>query len=555
MPLLGFISDERFVALPDVAVELVRDGQTVSVVRSSPRGAVYAEVPDGTYRVVLSKPGYGAKNVALTLPLGSPYQFRLLSDALSGYVWPKWSLAGERAEFRVHSPEPYRLSLWRCGLKREMVRLIGWFDEHGPRATVQITPDVDYTRSGVAWNRVGYGSPHHTQFAEAPRRSGLYYFHAETESGGHFAFPWVVAPSAPSSRIAVLAATNTWNAYNSFGGRSNYINAVGLPEEPTVNARQELTRYTQAGSFNEWMFEDDRYLPLSFERPEPGNQVRRGEEVTDPIRGRSECHLAPAEWRMLGWLEREGFGYDLYAEGHLDTGTLDLDAYRVLILGAHPEYWSRAMYRRVKEWVWERGGRLLYPGGNGLNCEVELSGSLFPSLEGGRGEGLAMRCLSHLPSGTGAMFVPDPRDPSRTLESRFHRTFESEAGLLGVVCTDAGIMTAAPYRVVDSKHWAFRGTGLRQGDLFGQASLHERCAGGASGHETDKMSASSPPGTVLLARGENPDQGGAEMVTYDTPSGGAVFSTGSITYGASLLVDENVSRITRNVLERFCPPS
>ena len=34
-------------------------------------------------------------------------------------------------------------------------------------------------------------------------------------------------------------------------------------------------------------------------------------------------------------------------------------------------------------------------------------------------------------------------------------------------------------------------------------------------------------------------------------SGGAVFSVGSITYPASILVDEVVSRITANVIERF----
>jgi hypothetical protein len=49
----------------------------------------------------------------------------------------------------------------------------------------------------------------------------------------------------------------------------------------------------------------------------------------------------------------------------------------------------------------------------------------------------------------------------------------------------------------------------------------------------------------------NPEDGGAEMVIYETPSGGMVFSAGSITYAASLLVDEPLSRVTRNVLERF----
>ncbi|CAA9585665.1 MAG: hypothetical protein AVDCRST_MAG88-3904 [uncultured Thermomicrobiales bacterium] len=529
--LIGHVSDERYVALADVLIEFEQGERSVAVVRSTPRGAIYADLEPGNYRATLVKDGFGAKSVDLRAdPAGPSYRFRLLSDRLYGYMWPKWVRSGERSEFRVHSVEPYRLSLWRYGLRREFVRLLGWFDEHGPRATMQITPDGDYTQGGVGWNRVGYGSPHHTQFVAGPARSGLYYLHAKGESGAHFSFPWVVAPAAPSAPIAVLASTNTWNAYNNFGGRSNYINATRLPERPVVNARLDMIRYQRAGAYSEWHAPDEEYLPLSFERPEPGNTTPEGAEVTDPIPGRQQCHLAPAEWRLLGWLEREGFGYDLWAEAQLHDGALDLDAYRVLILSTHPEYWSRAMYERVKAWVFERGGRMLYLGGNGINCEVEFL------------DGATLRFKSYAPVGEGAGARP---------ESRFGRTVESEAHLLGVVYSEAGIMTAAPYRVVDPAHWAFAGTGLRAGDLFGEPSLHERIHGGASGHETDKMSPSSPANTVLLARGINPEEGGAEMVYHEPGGGGAVFSAGSITYPASLLVDPHVSRITANVIRRF----
>ena len=97
----------------------------------------------------------------------------------------------------------------------------------------------------------------------------------------------------------------------------------------------------------------------------------------------------------------------------------------------------------------------------------------------------------------------------------------------------------------------FSGTGLKTGAVFGQASLHRRCPGGASGHETDKISANSPAQVQLLARGMNPDDGGANMVIFETAAGGAVFSVGSINYVASLPVDAAVSRITANVLQRF----
>jgi N,N-dimethylformamidase len=112
-------------------------------------------------------------------------------------------------------------------------------------------------------------------------------------------------------------------------------------------------------------------------------------------------------------------------------------------------------------------------------------------------------------------------------------------------------MTAAPYRVLQAGHWIFQGTGLRDGDSFGEASLHERCHGGASGHETDKLSSYAPPGTLVLAKGRNPDDGGAEIVYHERDGGGAVFSVGSITYVAGLLVDSKLSLVTRNVIDRF----
>jgi len=49
----------------------------------------------------------------------------------------------------------------------------------------------------------------------------------------------------------------------------------------------------------------------------------------------------------------------------------------------------------------------------------------------------------------------------------------------------------------------------------------------------------------------NPDEGGADIIHHETESGGEVFSVGSISYPCSLPVDENISKITRNVVERF----
>ena len=521
--LAAYVSDEYYAALPGTQVEFtpVADSGPTRVATSSASGAVRVEgLPPGDYRVCVAKSGFGSKRVHAKIGSDCPIHFRLLSDRLLGYAWPKWCRAGETVQFRVHSVEPYKLGLWRYGRHKEFIRNLGWYDNHGPRAVMQTLPDGHFVESGVKWDN-GFGI--HRQLLQTPDRNGLYYFHAKGESGAFFSFPLVVAPDRPRAPIAVLASTNTWNAYNAFGGRSNYIMAGRMIDLPIVNAKTDLPRY-RLSDYGEWK-SNTEFAPLSFDRPEPYNHVPEQVECDHPIEGRQACHLAPAEWRLLGWLERQGFSYDLYAEYHLHTGALDLDAYRVLILNTHPEYWSEEMYRAAKRWVFERGGRLMYLGGNGLNCKIEF-------LDNGAG----MRCLNQWGS---------------RCESRFHHQVESEANLLGVVYSDPGAFTVAPYEVIAADHWVFAETGLRAGDRFGTKTLSARYGDGGSGHETDKISPSSPANTLLLARGLNPDNGGAHLAYFETTSGGAVFSAGSITYCSALLCDPPTSIITANVLRRF----
>src|SRR5690349_4225234 len=176
--LIGYVSDERYVGLPDVTLEfLTAKGESFEA-RSRATGAVYANLPDdpGELLVTLQKPGYGSKRVRMPLRAAQPHQFRLLSDGLLGYAWPKCVRSGDLGEFRVHSVEQFKLELWRYGIDKRLVRSLGWHDEHGPRAMMQITPDEDYTQGGVAWNRVGFPPQHQRPVTPAPGRSGLYYF-------------------------------------------------------------------------------------------------------------------------------------------------------------------------------------------------------------------------------------------------------------------------------------------------------------------------------------------------------------------------------------------
>jgi hypothetical protein len=119
--------------------------------------------------------------------------------------------------------------------------------------------------------------------------------------------------------------------------------------------------------------------------------------------------------------------------------------------------------------------------------------------------------------------------------------------------------------VVKGTHPFFRGTGPKDGDLFGASGRN----GGASGWEMDSSDPGTQPAGVtvaaavgndrgappanlqLLAVGTNsPDGvGSAHMVYYRHAGGGIVFSVGSLCFTGSLADDPTVQRIVANVLE------
>lgn len=530
--LIGHVSDEWHAAVHGVDLEFRRDGASVAVVRSTPSGAVVADLPSGDYEVVLARDGFGPKRSRVRVAAGMPpVRLRLLSDRPYGYAWPRCVTAGASVELRFHAVGDCTVELWRHGQVPELVSSIGGFRDHPAGASRQVLPDDDISVAGCRWNHHGFAEPpHDRRTLAAPDRSGLYFFRLRTAGGAETSFPLVVAPPRPRAHLAVLACDLTWNAYNDFGGRSNYVAAQRLPAEPMVNARQEDVWFPDPALCG---WDTETYQPLSFDRPDPNNRVLPGERLTDEVAVRGAEHLASGEWRLLGWLERQGFAFDLYGETQLHAGQVPLDAYRVLVLNTHPEYWSRQMYERVARWVRHEGGRLAYLGGNGINCEVEIDGDAMVARNGRQTE---------LIRGAG----------DEPVATRFEQTVECEAALLGVRHTWAGFETGYPYRVEQADHWVFAGTGLRAGEEFGERNLNGRCLpGGASGHETDKLAPTSPPGTTLLARGTNPDGGGADMVEVRFGGGGAVFSAGSICYPASLPVDDVVAQVTTNVLDGY----
>ena len=103
MKIIGYVSNEDYLALNDVSIVFEKDHEILADTKSFATGAVRTDLPSGSYTLTFAKAGYGSKHVEVTLPVKEPIKFRLLSDKLVGYMSPRWSTSGEKSCIRINS--------------------------------------------------------------------------------------------------------------------------------------------------------------------------------------------------------------------------------------------------------------------------------------------------------------------------------------------------------------------------------------------------------------------------------------------------------------------
>ncbi len=272
-----------------------------------------------------------------------------------------------------------------------------------------------------------------------------------------------------------------------------------------------------------------------------------------------------ADMYLVDWLDRKGFRFDVATDEDLDAeGAEMLEPYRVVLLGSHPEYFSHAMHKAFESYL-GGGGNLMNMGGNGA-WWVTSRDPVRPHVIEVRKED---------PWGLGAMGVAPGE--------RYHQTNGAFGGgwrgvgkgperLFGSGYTSQGFCKAEPYRrqpeSVDPRV-AFIFEGIAEDEVIGDFGL---AMGAAAGDEFDCVHTNSPPNTLKLASSSNHSElclnfsmpyepierqkqsVRADISYYEPGGGGAVFATGSMCWCPSLAhngYDNNVSRITENVLRRF----
>ncbi|WP_436757656.1 N,N-dimethylformamidase beta subunit family domain-containing protein [Streptosporangium sp. V21-05] len=251
------------------------------------------------------------------------------------------------------------------------------------------------------------------------------------------------------------------------------------------------------------------------------------------------------------WLSRGGVQVDYCSnlDLHEDPDTLLRDR-RLLVIPGHDEYWTRPMRDAAESFV-AAGGNIAFFGGNTCWWQVRLED-----------DGRTMVC--HRDALLDPMAATDPS--LVTVEWSGSPVCRPENSLTGVsfrrgagCWEDMDAMKSEAYTVRFAGHWAFEGTGLRDGDTFGR---------GAVGYETDAAEyvevdgvplATGADGTpadfAILATADlrhwrRVGQGGHATMGIMRRGAGTVFNAATIGWGDAL-DDPVVDRVTRNVLARL----
>jgi hypothetical protein len=371
----------------------------------------------------------------------------------------RWSARpGERIALHASSASPTcRLEVARVGAARRVV----------------LQRDVsvgDHPRPEHA-DRDGCGWPVACDIEIGPNWASGYYDIALTDAESRNAHHLLcVKPAAPQAKAVLVLATNTLAAYNYWGGASAYAHVESLI------AREANLATAMAGAIGR----------LSTQRPIAPLLVAAPEDMPRLVnlrkRGFAERTWAGAEtptwarthrqspydgsagflnkWEnhFAAWAEGEGLALDYLTDFDLDAEPGALDAYAVVILAGHSEYWSGPERDAIDGFV-ERGGRLAIFSGNTCFWKVRWD-------DGGR------TLVCHKWKGLEAEDVPADQATHLWSHPAFGRPEAAITGLsflfggyhrLGL-CVARG---AGGYTVYRDKHWALEGCDLYYGDVIG----------------------------------------------------------------------------------------
>lgn len=396
--------------------------------------------------------------------------------------------------------------------------------------------------------------------------SGLYCAHLTCGADEDYV-PFVVRPPTGTARapLALLLPTASYWAY----GNSHHH----LEWREGENVRGVFTTVDATTLF---LHEHPEYGCSLYDHHSDGSGVCYSSRLRPVLnmRPRERLWQLPADTHIIDWLEEKGLAFDVITEDDLDAeGEVLLRPYRCVMTGTHPEYPSKRMLDAFAAFQ-SAGGRFIYLGGNGFYWRTSYHPELPGVIEMRRGEdGIrtwAAEGGEYYHSFTGE------------LGGMWRRMGRAPQSVAGAGMTAQGFDLSTYYERTSASFdprvaFAFEGVGASE--RIGQFGL---IGSGAAGWEVDRADTrlGTPPHALVVATatdftasyhwmkeelththsaitGETCPLVRCDMVFYETPNGGAVFSTSSIAWSGALShngYDNNVSRITENVVRRFIDP-
>lgn len=395
--------------------------------------------------------------------------------------------------------------------------------------------------------------------------SGCYAVHL-TGGDAEFFVPFFVRPARDADRAtaAFLVPTCTYSAYANLRVRvSGQWNEL-IHGRLTVLDSTDLLLLSHPGlglSCYDGHSDGSTVLYSSLSRP-----------VTN-FRPNGRLYKFCQDLLILAWAEAAGFDVDILTDEDLHAeGAAALTGYRTILTGSHPEYWTTSMLDGLEDWL-GTGGRMMYLGGNGFFWRTAYHPHRPGSVEVRR---VGMEQL--WTTGAGETVFSTTGEPGGT----WAHAGRQPNLIAGVGFITQGFDANSYYRKREDA-WNLRADFIFDGVEEDRIGDFGALMGGAAGYEIDRHDAAlgSPAHALVLASSENhsnlydlmvgsivdvlpsavadaPDALRADMVFFETPAGGAVFSVGSIAWCGSLSwnsYDNNVARVTANVLTRFNDPA
>jgi N,N-dimethylformamidase len=406
--------------------------------------------------------------------------------------------------------------------------------------------------------------------------SGLYAAELARDDAAEDMIPFFVRPAkgARTHDVAVLFPTYSYQVYSCFvrPGRGAEISARAkawgaLQETPDMNPQFGLSTYNHHS--------DGSGVAITSKlRPQLDTRPRQF-SLMDPNPEGSGTGRIGCDSYILEWLDRLGIDCDVVTDHDLhEEGAAALTPYRVIIATQHPEYHSWRMLDGIEGFL-RAGGRFIYLGGNGFYWRCEPSLDAPHALEVRRAEG-GIRVWEAHPGEYHHAF-------GGGLGGLWRRVGRPAHALVGNGFSCQGKHLGFPFaftEAIGDPRLAFirDGINVAPGEKFGDRGY---MGGGAAGFELDSFDVlrGSPPHGIVLAKGicihddfcpvnedmlvhrhpkKREDWACADMVFFETPAGGAVFSVGSMTYVGSLLIDggnNTLAKLTANVVRRFRDPA